>query len=494
MATKPSTIPRVWASSALYTNGPFIGDVMKVDPGAGIAAAGHRPGANSPTAAEHENYQQNQLTKWVADWLYLGTSGPLATAHLQETDATGRAGILGVDITDPNDETALSVTSANTLAPGSLFTCTTGATAVQAAIGNSTGVGFAAPIGSGAGAGFVSRMTGSAFGAFGVDVSADNATSGYGIKTAHAGTGYALEAVSTGPLPAVNITTSTTSTTAAFITGGSTRALLATSATTAGTDAIHGALNAANTTGKAIRAYMAAAATSASRGFYCLATGSGVAAEFSAPLNNALIVTGDTTSPQYAPLVITMQDARPVIATTAGSIATVRSSFGVPAQTMESCPEDNNWRGRLTTIGGSAIGVAYNAGTSINSVGSWGTAVDIYATGGDCPKTSGRSVLMRISMSVRHGVAATQLILNLRILDITAASAVKWTRSGTGSGAGAGYTFPTLATADWHPPISIIVPVTVPSDGDRQWRLEFGHATAGGVYIRDVSVDFLGMT
>jgi hypothetical protein len=148
----------------------------------------------------------------------------------------------------------------------------------------------------------------------------------------------------------------------------------------------------------------------------------------------------------------------------------------------------------LTTIGGSAIGVAYNSGTSINSVGSWGTAVDIYVTGGDCPKTGGRSVLMRISMSVRQGVAATQLILNLRILDITAVSAIKWTRSGTGSGAGAGYTFPTLATAGWHPPISIIVPVTVPSDGDRQWRLEFGHATAGGVYIRDVSVDFLGMT
>ena len=59
MATKPSTIPRVWASSALYTNGPFIGDVMKVDPGAGIAAAGHRPGASFPTAAEHENFQQN---------------------------------------------------------------------------------------------------------------------------------------------------------------------------------------------------------------------------------------------------------------------------------------------------------------------------------------------------------------------------------------------------------------------------------------------------
>jgi hypothetical protein len=494
MATKPSTIPRVWASSALYTNGPFIGDVMKVDPGAGIAAAGHRPGANSPTAAEHENYQQNQLTKWVADWLYLGTSGPLATAHLQETDATGRAGILGVDITDPNDETALNVTSANTLAPGSLFTCTTGATAVQAAIGNSTGVGFAAPIGSGAGAGFVSRMTGSAFGAFGVDVSADNATSGYGIKTAHAGTGYALEAVSTGPLPAVNITTSTTSTTAAFITGGSTRALLATSATTAGTDAIHGALNAANTTGKAIRAYMAAAATSASRGFYCLATGSGVAAEFSAPLNNALIVTGDATSPQYAPLVITEQNARPVIATTAGSIAVVRSSFGVAAQTMESCPEDNNWRGHLSTVGGSALGVAYTASATRNSAGTWGSLLSIYATGGDCPKTAGRQILMRISMSARQGVAATALILNLRLLDITAGGGVVWTRSGTGSGAGAGWTFPTLATADWHPPIMITVPITVPGDGDYQWNLEFGHATAGGVSLRDISVDFLGMT
>ena len=55
MATKPTTLPRVWAVAGVYATGPFIGSVSNSDPGAGIAGEGHRPGSLWPTAAEHEN-------------------------------------------------------------------------------------------------------------------------------------------------------------------------------------------------------------------------------------------------------------------------------------------------------------------------------------------------------------------------------------------------------------------------------------------------------
>ena len=495
MATKPVTLPNLWASAGIYATGPFIGAVSVDDPGFGIADEGHRPGATWPTAAEHENYQQLSLTTWVRTWLALGSSAPGADAHIVETDATGRGSVLAFDIVDPNDEIAFNVTSSNTFVPGSQFTCTTGATAVQAAIGNSTGVGFAVPIGTGAGTGFFASLASSAFGAFGVDVSADATTAGTCIRAVHDGVGYAIEAISTGALHALNVTATTAAASAASIVGGLTRALMATSSSSAGADAIHGIL--ANNTGKAIRAYLTAGATSAARGFYCLATGSGVAAEFSAPANHALIITGDVTTPTYGALKITECDTVPS-SPIDEQVAIVRSSFGVAPQLMHSSfldfPTTNGWRGILSTRGGSAFAAAYNAGPTFNNViNSWATAVTINSLGGDCPKTAGRQVLMRISMSVRQGIAATSLTLNLRIVDVTDFNTIVWTRSGAGAGAGSGYTFPTFATTNWHPPISIIVPVTVPADGNRQWRLEFGSSSTD-VHIRDISVDFLGMT
>ena len=56
MATKPSTSPRLWGTNALYTTGPFIGQPGKVDPGVGVAAEGHRPGAAFPTPAEFKGF------------------------------------------------------------------------------------------------------------------------------------------------------------------------------------------------------------------------------------------------------------------------------------------------------------------------------------------------------------------------------------------------------------------------------------------------------
>jgi hypothetical protein len=232
MATKPTLVPRVWASAGIYTTGPFIGSASVSDPGAGIAAEGHRPGSSYPTAAEHENSQQNRISAFVAEWVALGASTGAADAHIVETNSTGRSVLRALTITNTVDETGLVMTSVNTVQPAVSFTCTTGATIVTAAMGNAAGVGFNANVGSGAGKGFDTTLTGSASGArgfvadligvaagaVGVYVEADAATDADGISVLYAGTGTGLR---------VDSTTSTSAEAATFL-GGSIACISAT--------------------------------------------------------------------------------------------------------------------------------------------------------------------------------------------------------------------------------------------------------------------------
>ena len=502
MATKPVTTPRLWATDAVYSSGPFIGDPTKADPGVGIAAEGHRPGSLNPTAAEHENYQQNLLTTWVANWLYLGTSAPLAAAHLQECDAAGRAGILGVDITDPNDETALNVTSANTLAPGSLFTCTTGATAVQAAIGNSAGVGFSAPVGSGAGTGFSSRLTGSIAGASGLAIDADATTAGNGATITHDGSGAGISITATGTGSAIDVIGSALALYGARIIGGGFASLLAEgvgsafgaiirSSTTAGSAGLAAAL--ANNTGKAISITTPAGSTTAARGIFASVSGSAAAAEFVSAGYHGAIISGDTTSPTYGALKIEEQDTIPS-SFLDNQIARVRPGFGIATHLMESCLLDAGWRGFLSTTGGSAAVLGEYAGPTFqNSVGAWASVLAFTAVNGNAPKTAGRKIILRINISARSGVVATDTTLNLRIYDNTALSYV-WTRTGTGTGAGAGYYIAGTAIAGWTQPMTLFVPLTIPAAGPRSWTLEFGNGVATSVYVRDIVVEALGLS
>lgn len=91
MAKPIANIPE-WADASNggnYTTGPYAGQPRKVNIPAALANEGFRPGAADPTAAEHFNDWLNQLSKWVT-WLFGGTSAPDASAHLVETNATGR--------------------------------------------------------------------------------------------------------------------------------------------------------------------------------------------------------------------------------------------------------------------------------------------------------------------------------------------------------------------------------------------------------------------
>lgn len=117
MATKPGTIPSIWASSTVYTTGPFIGQPNLSIPAGAVAIDGHRPGAADPTPAEYQNYQQHWGSRWIVDWLTQGLAVPGANTHIVETDANGRTEIIGLDITDVVDRTVATWVASNTIVP-----------------------------------------------------------------------------------------------------------------------------------------------------------------------------------------------------------------------------------------------------------------------------------------------------------------------------------------------------------------------------------------
>ena len=117
MATKPGTIPEIWAKSNTYTTGPFVGQPNLSIPAGAVSLDGHRPGAADPTPAEYQNYQQHWGSRWIVDWLADGLAVPGANTHIVETDSDGRTGIIGLDITDVVDRTVSTIVAANTLVP-----------------------------------------------------------------------------------------------------------------------------------------------------------------------------------------------------------------------------------------------------------------------------------------------------------------------------------------------------------------------------------------
>lgn len=180
MATKPTTLPRPWATNLNYATGPFVGMASKADPGVGLAAEGHRAGADFPTAAEHENYQQNLITAFWLPWVSLGSSAGAADAHIVETDADGQATLLRLVVTSIEDATALIVQAATALAPVTLLRNLGVGTVLQVLMGeNATGPGIAvemdgAPSGAGIEATATAESTGACFHAVVPDGSLSN--------------------------------------------------------------------------------------------------------------------------------------------------------------------------------------------------------------------------------------------------------------------------------------------------------------------------------
>ncbi len=487
MATKPLTSPRLWGTNALYTTGPFIGQPGKVDPGVGVAAEGHRPGAAFPTPAEFENYQQNRVTDWVTNWLRLGTFNPTTNAHVVEADSTGRAGLHGLNVINTVDEIAVNISGVNTIVPTVLATCTTGATVYQADIGTSDGTGFTCSVqGAGTGSAFAATLTTSSTAAAGYRVFGLN-TGGVGVDIDFTGAGLPFR-----------ITNGSNNTRAAFIdsllsataigldirVGGGSPALQATGGPGGGN--VVRAIQ-AGPTGFAVYATTSGASTNAARAVRAQATGAATGLEASAVssvgADNAAIrasVTGGFASSELhfvgrAGDSLTTGAGRVNQNTTTGTLTLSDPFVG---------EQKDFWASR----GGPAIGcgATNNATNTNNSTVVWSVAAILPLVGLNAPRRALSKVVLRFTCTAGRTTflnPANIGIIDVRILDITAGTTVV-TRAGGGMVNASGYTLTYNATG-WQRNIVLEYEYQVPLAGDRTFHAEFKCSTTDGVIIRD---------
>jgi hypothetical protein len=510
MATKPVTSPRVWDSAGVYTTGPFVGSISISDPGAGIAAEGHRPGNLYPTAAEHENYQQNKITAYVANWLALGSSAGAADAHIVETDAAGRATLHGLNVNDLVDETAVDITSTSTFAPAVSISCSTGAQGLSVNLGGAAAVGVSSNVGNGAGVGLSSEMIGSPAGARGVMVTADATTDGVGLGVTHEGAGDAVEILATGAGDGLHVdasgggigkalvvTGNATSTAltitgsavaAVQITGGSSYALLVGAGTDArgayiqGNGAGDGALIlggatagahaivalAQNATGNAINA--SSANTSSAPAIFAQGYDSAPGISANAAGHYALLANGDTTSPAYAAIFVNPQGANPT--TVANGAITYN---GASAQWVIGSTADAAFRGLWSSRAGFCYGAEYGA-RATNANAAVYTALAVAAlSAGNVPKIAGAVITITVALRVRTTTSGTPTTCDIQLVDSVDGTIV--TFAGSGSGATAGYYLPGTTT-DWATTINLVHTHTCVAAGARNITLNFKRAGA----------------
>ena len=516
MATKPATLPRPWATLANYDTGPFIGQPMKVDPGVGIAASGHRPGAAFPTPAEYENYQQNLVTASWIPWVNAGSFAGAADAHIVEADSVGRSALVGLDLDDAVDETVLNVIGVNTLAPTVLVDASAGGgTAYQATIAPG-GTGFTTTVASGPGGqGFSVDMVGAIAGTAGMRISMDAASFGEGIEiTSAAGTCIQCTTSdsffpcatfeSTGTARALAVLGST-GVTACSMAGGNTQTLSVVPglsgtngiAVSSGPGAGDSALVATglNTTGFVVQATPPNTGTSASRGFYCsTGTGAGIAAEFissgtGASGNYALSLSGDTTSPTKGIVFMTPQNADPSGGGPSGALA-MSTAKGLTHGVFA----DGTWRSYWSSLNGYTCAFATLTNRTTVGANLSYTVVGTIATSssGNEVKVAGAQIIIRCVLSVRPILLASEVYLGVRVQDTTGAPSTVFIRSGAGGGDNSGYKLPDNSQT-WSP-IAFTFIATVPATGTRSYTLAINRDNAVNceVRVRDVEMDFIG--
>ena len=501
MATKPITLPRLWADNAVYTTGPFIGQPGKVTPSIGVANEGHRPGSLSPTAAEHENYQQNRLTDWVRNWLFFGDFNGIPDAHIVETNSAGRAGLWGLDVDNGNDETAATFTGNSAVSfPVILATGTAGTTVIQADVGNGSGTGFgialnlgtptgfAATLFSGltAGArGYLADLQAAPSGTFGYRGLADATSVGDLLRFDHSGTGRAFVVQHLGTPVGGAIATivglGAGNSSALQLSGtGTAYSLDVDSSATAGGGGVFADMF--NNTGFALRARTAVAATTASRALSAEARGAATAVEATAINGDG--VTARSTGSGGSALYLPGRATDPTVTFNG------HADFNTTSQTL--VVSDQNaagYRDVWTSAGGLTIGAGTVAVTQSN--GAWVTAATLALTGLNAPRRGGRSVVLEFVCDARVLTGGATAV-NLRIFDVTADPVTPiFLRSGTGSAANAGYNL-VAGTSSWQRTIVVNYPYTVPLSGDRTFRVEVQTATADSIAVRDCVLKIYG--
>lgn len=609
MATKPTTLPRIWAQNTNYVNGPFVGSIQKVDPGP-AAAEGHRPGSAFPTPAEWQNYQQYWEDVWIVDWLALGSSAGAADAHIVETDSTGRSRIHGVTVQNGADEIALVVAGAPTTQPVTQIigssdvtalkilgqnatdatvevTCLTGAAAIQAKVDNGGtaifvdldgagpfATGLFASVGADGGRGFSIQATGNTLPASIISMTANATTdvapgllvscflsSDDGIKIQRdAGTGVGLRVVTDDAAPGI-LVESTSATdpcveatnssggnvfrastgvssascyladigngpgsgfTASVGTGGGraldvvaslyvlpvNRIALNSNNTVSGT-APGLLIEASNVTDVMLR--LVRTGLAGGRGLDISYTTNGVAARIESTLNNAgargidIITNGGVgidiatqrnfcldigtgvgeANPTTGTLRMKSQLNRPVSAV-AGQL-TYHTTEGYILQ------NGDGWRGLWSSDGGGCLGIATQGSeTNISGVGNWYPFATASATGGNAPRTGGRTTPVRVTLEAASFAGAGTYVLNVRIFDVTLNSVVA-SYIGPGTGLNAGFQR-RFEGGGWEHTISFVRLVPVPTSGTRTLRLDVQSSSGAQLGVRNASIDFIGLT
>ena len=491
MATKPLTSPRLWGTNAAYTTGPFIGQPGKVDPGVGVAAEGHRPGSNFPTPAEYENYQQNRLTDWVTNWVRLGTFSPDATAHLVETDGTGRAGVHGLDVINGANETAVNITSASVLAPAVLATCTTGGSVIQADFGNTAGIGFSATCLTQPGTCYSATLTGTSSLGAGLRVTTDVACAAPAIVINYNGIGRGVRLTNTGPNTQAFYIDSNASTTAIGLdvqVGGPTPAIQARSGPVSG-PAIRAFLNnVGGLNGYAVHATTGAASVAAARAGLFAASGAGTGLEASAignvAANAALRLTMQAGVFSGSELVFTGRSADST-STGAGrmNLNSATGTITISDVFVGEQKDAHASRGGLTMGPGTNTATVFNNNTVLYT-----QATQLTLTGLNAPRRDSVKVTLRFSCEARSPAGQANGIIDVQIFDVTSGVTVI-TRAGAGVGLGAGYALP-AAVAGWQRSIVLAVEYTIPvaGAGDRTFTASIKTSTGFSVEVRDASL------
>jgi hypothetical protein len=491
MATKPVTTPQIWASNALYTTGPFIGQPSKVVPAGAVAAEGHRPGANFPTPAEYENQQQNRITDWIVSWLALGSSAGAADAHIVETDTTGRSALVGLDLNDAVDETVLNVTGVNTIAPTAVYTCTTGATVVQAAVGNSTGTAFSASVGTGAGTGLDATLAGSAAGGAGIRITTNGVCAADGIvltcAAGHVGDGIIVDASAAGGTAisvlgsnarsAIDATAAGNQSAGQFTGAGLGSGIEANSGGTAGASGV--AAQSLNNTGFGVTATVpvtatgaAAAVRAAGRGAgqgvtATAVTGAAVSASASNSAGVAIYMPGKAGDPST--FVVGSLDCN-----------TVTSTLVTPLSGV--------YRDVRTSIGNCCTGgTVGNKATTAGAV-NWQPAASFTLSAGDAPARVGRTLRLRFRCDARLLVANAGMTLNVQISRTAPGpTTILVSRYGTGFTDAAGY-YMSEATTAWQRTIIIDFDYTIAFTGTHTFLAEILAFGGTDIRIRDAAL------
>lgn len=489
MAVKPLVQPEIWASNALYTTGPFIGSASKVVPAAGIAAEGHRPGANFPTPAEYENSQQNAITL-LSQWTFAGSFAGGADAHICEVDSSGEGQVERWRVVPsnafsyamfvqapPNAGFAIQAAGGSLLGDATIIGLTTGPGAAIEGVSGTAGACFVAtPSGSGAGFSCTVGGTGQAMnliggtGATAVTIAGGSGQSGMLVSSGNNG---AVAAQFIGAGTALGIVAS----------GGANSA----SATGVRGDALH-----ADAVG--VHGRTSTSASTTASGVHGEARGSGTAGVHAdgGVVGRGLVAQADASSPAYSAMRVVPQDADPTSATSDGEVI-----WHANHKTLRTCVAGYGYRSMPTMGPGSALIVnETSATTAADGVAGGGLYSDVLtamcstADGtGVYGQAAGAEVFISVSFDVRTNTAATNTI-NVGLIDVTNGNVdiARW--AGVGTAGNNGF-FLSAAVTSWQRTVVCNVRYPIVADGDLEVKLEIG-ATGSAAEVRNVSITIMG--